>query len=168
MELTVGSGTVENQWHCVRVKGQTNNADVIVRSLLDLPTRTMMLMNLFFEELRYTSNALVLMEGFNLPEINWKHHTAGTTCAGRMLKNLDDSLMEEILRELTGKDSLFDLLLVDKVDLMSKVEIGGCLGHTDHEVIKFKISVERKKSANKTLALDMRRADFRLLREFVS
>lgn len=51
---------------------------------------------------------------------------------------------------------------------MSKVRIGGCLGHTDNKVIKFKISVDRKKSASKTPALDMRRADFRLLRELVS
>ncbi|KAJ7406063.1 hypothetical protein WISP_136041 [Willisornis vidua] len=51
------------------------------------------------------------------------------------------------------------------MDLVSKVEMGGHLGQSDHEVIEFKISVERRKSASKTSTLDMRRADFRLLRE---
>lgn len=38
---------------------------------------------LFFEEQRNTSKstALVLMGDFDLAEITWKHHTAGTTQA---------------------------------------------------------------------------------------
>ncbi|KAJ7419184.1 hypothetical protein WISP_55397 [Willisornis vidua] len=51
------------------------------------------------------------------------------------------------------------------MELMNEVEIGGSLGHSDHKMIKFKISVDRRKSASKTSALDMRRTDFRLLRE---
>ncbi|KAJ7420290.1 Sodium/calcium exchanger 3 [Willisornis vidua] len=102
---------------------------------------------------------------FNLPEINWEHHTSGTVWARRFLKNVDDNFMEQVLRELTQKNAILGLLLVSRVDLMSKAEIGGHLGHSDHEVIEFKISVDRRKSANKTSALDMRRADFRLLRE---
>ncbi|KAJ7402613.1 hypothetical protein BTVI_84829 [Pitangus sulphuratus] len=70
-----------------------------------------------------------------------------------------------VLRELAQKDALLDLLLVNRVDLMNEVEIGGCLGHSEHEAIKFKLSVDRRKSASKTSALDMRRAEFRLLRE---
>ncbi|KAJ7417704.1 hypothetical protein BTVI_31743 [Pitangus sulphuratus] len=37
--------------------------------------------------------------------------------------------------------------------------------YSDHEVIEFKISVDRQKSASETSALDMRRADFRLQRD---
>lgn len=48
------------------------------------------------------------------------------------------------------------------------MEIGGCFDHNNHEVIKFKISVDEKKSASKTSALDMRREDFGLLRGLVS
>ncbi|KAJ7415274.1 hypothetical protein BTVI_38760 [Pitangus sulphuratus] len=51
------------------------------------------------------------------------------------------------------------------VDLGTKVEIGGHLGHSHHGVIEFKISADRRKSASKTSALDMRRADFRLFRK---
>ncbi|KAJ7417715.1 rna-directed dna polymerase from mobile element jockey-like [Willisornis vidua] len=52
-----------------------------------------------------------------------------------------------------------------RMDLVSKVEISGHLGHRNHKVKEFKISVDRRKSASKTSALDMRRAEFRLLRE---
>ncbi|KAJ7410017.1 LINE-1 reverse transcriptase [Willisornis vidua] len=50
-------------------------------------------------------------------------------------------------------------------DLVREVEIGGCLGYSDHEVIEFQVSADRRKSASKTLTLNMRKADFRLLRE---
>ncbi|KAJ7408179.1 rna-directed dna polymerase from mobile element jockey-like [Willisornis vidua] len=36
---------------------------------------------------------------------------------------------------------------VKRAELMGKVGIGGCLGHSDHKVIEFKISVDRRKSA---------------------
>lgn len=48
------------------------------------------------------------------------------------------------------------------------MEIDGCLAHSDHEAIEFKISSDRRKSAKKTSTLDMGRADFRLLRAPVS
>ncbi|KAJ7422553.1 hypothetical protein WISP_37402 [Willisornis vidua] len=50
---------------------------------------------------------------------------------------------------------------------MSEMEIGGCLGHSDHKGIEFKTSVDKRKSASsKTSALDMRRADFRLFQGY--
>ncbi|KAJ7415481.1 hypothetical protein WISP_78132 [Willisornis vidua] len=54
---------------------------------------------------------------------------------------------------------------LNRVHLRSKVEIGGHLGHSDHEAIEFEISVIRRKSASKTSTLDIMRAEFRLLRE---
>ncbi|KAJ7427250.1 hypothetical protein WISP_08744 [Willisornis vidua] len=77
----------------------------------------------------------------------------------------DDNCMEQVLRKLTWKEALLDLLLVNRVNLMSTVEIGGCLGQSEHEMIEFKISVDRRESASKTSALDMRRSEFRLLRK---
>ncbi|KAJ7397101.1 hypothetical protein BTVI_138693 [Pitangus sulphuratus] len=57
---------------------------------------------------------------------------------------------------------------VQRVDLMSEEEIGGCFGHSDHKANEFKISVNRRKNASKTSSLDMERTDFRLLRELLS
>ncbi|KAJ7414765.1 rna-directed dna polymerase from mobile element jockey-like [Willisornis vidua] len=81
---------------------------------------------------------------------------------------LYDNFMKQVLRDLTWKDALLDLLLVNRADLMSKVEIGAHLGHNNYKVIEFEISVDRRKSASETSTLLMRRADFRLLRELVN
>ncbi|KAJ7410479.1 hypothetical protein WISP_108312 [Willisornis vidua] len=93
---------------CYRPPGQDHDADKL------------------FEELRDTckSMALVLMGDFNLPEISWEYHRDGTTWARRLKKTLDDNLMKQILREPTQMDALLDLLLVTRVDLMSKVQFG--------------------------------------------
>ncbi|GAB0205816.1 hypothetical protein GRJ2_003047200 [Grus japonensis] len=108
------------------------------------------------------------MGDFNLPDINWEHHTADTSRSRSFLKHLDDNFLVQLLKEPTRKGALLDLLLVNREGLMGEVAIGGRLGHSDHEVVEFKIFGDRRKTATKTSTLDMRRADFRLLRELVS
>ncbi|KAJ7409996.1 hypothetical protein WISP_111312 [Willisornis vidua] len=99
MELTVDNGTVQSLW--IRMKGQTNNVDIIMRVSYRPPSQDHGTKQLFFEELKETSKStdLVLMGDFDLPEINWEYHKAGTTQARRFLKNLDDNLVEQVLRE---------------------------------------------------------------------
>lgn len=46
--------------------------------------------------------------------------------------------------------------------------IGGFIGHSNHEEIKFKISADRRKTASKTSTLDMKWAKFRPFWELVS
>ncbi|KAJ7410300.1 hypothetical protein BTVI_53886 [Pitangus sulphuratus] len=75
--------------------------------------------------------------------------------------------MEQVLRKPTWKDALLDLLLVNRVDLVGEAVIGDHLGHSDHKAIEFKISVDWRRSASKISALDMRRAEFRLLRKLL-
>lgn len=48
------------------------------------------------------------------------------------------------------------------------MKIGVHLSHSNHKVNKLKVSVARRKSTTKTSTLDIRRADFRFLRELVS
>lgn len=64
--------------------------------------------------------------------------------------------MEQVLKEPTQKDVLLDLLLVNREGFV----IVRCFGHSDLEVSELKIHVDRRKSASKTSAPDMRRADF--------
>ncbi|KAF4803099.1 hypothetical protein TURU_020612 [Turdus rufiventris] len=77
---------------------------------------------------------------------------------------------EEYTTRVSMPDDLEGLLLeisliTDRVDLIRKAETSH-LGHINHYKIEFKISVDMRKSASKTSTLDMRRADFRLLREY--
>ncbi|KAJ7414959.1 hypothetical protein WISP_80581 [Willisornis vidua] len=56
------------------------------------------------------STATVPMGNFSLTEIN-DHHTADKTWTRRLLKHLDDNVIEKGLRELTWNDARLDLLL---------------------------------------------------------
>lgn len=72
--------------------------------------------------------------------------------------------MVQVLGEPTKRDALLDLLLVSREGLVSGVS--GHLGQSGHAV-EFKISVDSRKSANKTSTLDVKRAYFKILREVV-
>lgn len=77
------------------------------------------------------------MGDFSLPAINWGHHTAGTIWTRSFLKHLDNNFMEQVLRKLTRKDVLLDLLLRNGVDFGSQVDIGAVLA-SDYEVSSLK------------------------------
>lgn len=72
------------------------------------------------------------------------------------------------LRDPARKVALLDLLLVKGEGFMGEVVICGCLGLTDHKVFEFQIIDSRIKTASRTLTVDMRRADFGLLKELAS
>ena len=82
--------------------------------------------------------------------------------------HVEDNFFVQVLRELTRKGALLDLLFVNRKGLVGKVVIGGCLGHSDHDVVEFQIVGDRRKTSSKTSTLDMGRADFGLLKELVS
>lgn len=80
----------------------------------------------------------------------------------RFLKHLDGNFLVQILR------AFLDLLLLNREGLMGEVAIRSLLGRSDREVVKFKISGDRRKIATQTPTLDSGRADFGTLRELVS
>lgn len=75
MLLTFGDGKVEILW--VRIRGQTNNADVIAGVYYGLPSQDEDTDKLFFKEQREISKstALVLLEDF----MCWMFFTGNTT-----------------------------------------------------------------------------------------
>ena len=104
----------------------------------------------------------------NFPDINWEYHAVDANRSRKFLKHVEDNFLVQVLREPTRKGALLDLLFVNREGLMGKVVIGGCLGHSDHEVVEFQIIGDRRKNASKTSALDKGRADFGLLKKLVS
>ncbi|GAB0204012.1 mitochondrial enolase superfamily member 1 [Grus japonensis] len=154
--LSVGDDTVESLW--VRIKGQANKGDVVVGVYYRPPSQADTNNELFFKELREASRstALVLMGDFNLPDVNWEHHTADTSRSRSFLKHLDDKFLVQVLKEPMRKGALLDLLLVNREGLVGEVAIGGRLGHSDHEVVEFKIFGDRRKTAPKTSTLELR------------
>ena len=105
---------------------------------------------------------------FSFPNVNWEHRTADTNRSRKFLKHIGDNFLVQVLRELTRRGALLDLLFVNREGLAGQVVIGGCLGHSDHKEVEFQIVGNRRKTASKTLALDMGRAGLGLLKELVS
>ena len=138
-ELSVGDDMVESLW--VRIKEQANKGDVIVGVYYRPPSEDGATDELFFKEQSEASKstALALMGDFNLPDVNWEHHTTDTSRPRSFLKHLHDNLLIQLLKEPTRKGALLDLLLVNREGLLGEVAIGGRLGHSDHEVVEFKI-----------------------------
>ena len=113
--------------------------DVVVGVYYQPPSQDDNTDELFYKELRNLSRsaALVLMGDFNFPDVNWKHHTVDTNRCRKFLKHVEDDFLMQVLRELTRKGALLDLLFVNREGLMGKVVTGGCLGHSDHKVVEF-------------------------------
>lgn len=65
--------------------------------------------------------ALVLIGDFSLLDGNWEQHIARTNRSRRFLKDLDDNFMVQIVRKLTRKDVLFDLLHGNREGLMGEL-----------------------------------------------
>lgn len=65
-----------------------------------------------------------------------EHHTADTGRSRRFLKQLRDKILVQVLKELTRKPAILDLLFVNREGLVDDVVIGGHLGYSDHEVVK--------------------------------
>ena len=168
MALAVGNDRVESLW--VRIKGKANKAAVVVGVYYQPPSQDDHTDESFCKESRdmSRSSALVLMGNFNFPDISWEYHTAEPNRSRKILQDVVDNFLVQVLREPRSKGALLDLLFVKREGLLGEEVLGGCLSHMGHEVVEFQIIVSRRKTASKTLTLDMGRADLGLLKELVS
>ena len=74
--------------------------------------------------------------------------------------------MSQVLSEPTRKDApLLDLLFVNRERLTGDGMVGGCVGHSDHEMVEFKIFSVMRKKDSRVATLGFRRANIKLFRE---
>ena len=101
------------------------------------------------------SAALVLIGNFNSPDVNWAYHTADTNKSRKFLKHVEGNFLIQVLRELTRNGGLLVLLFVNRDGLMGDVMIGGCLGHSDHEMVEFKVFGNMRKTVSRATNLSL-------------
>ena len=75
--------------------------------------------------------------------------------------------MMQLVREPMRRAALLDLLFTNRDGLVGDVEVGGCLGQIDHDMVEFLILGGVRRGNSKTATLDFRRADFELFRRLV-
>ena len=73
----------------------------------------------------------------------------------------------QLVREPTRGAAPLDLLFTNREGLVGDVEVGGCLGQSDHDMVEFSILGGGRRGNSKTATLDFRRADFELFRRLV-
>ncbi|PKU36607.1 adaptin ear-binding coat-associated protein 1 [Limosa lapponica baueri] len=158
---------VERLW--VRMKGKANKGDFVLGVCCRPPNQDEQVDEALYKRLAEVSQlpALVLVGDFNLPDICWKGNTAESRQARRFLKCMEDNFLTQLVEEPTRGGTLLDLLFTHKEGLVGDVEVGGRLGLSDHEMVKFSILSEVRKGVSKTSTLDFRRVDFSLFRALV-
>ena len=124
---------------------------------------------MFYEQMAEAarSPALVLMGDFNFPDICWEYNLAQKKQSRRFLECMEDNLLMQLVREPTIGAAPLDLLLTNREGLVGDVEVGGCLGQRDHDMVEFLILGRVKRGNSKTATLDFQRADFELSRRLV-
>ncbi|RMC16129.1 hypothetical protein DUI87_08341 [Hirundo rustica rustica] len=155
---------IECLW--VRIKGKANKADIQLGVCCCPPNQEEEVDNLFYKQLDNVSgsSALVLVGGFNLPDICWELNTAEKRQSKKFLECMEDNFLSQLVGEPTRGRSMLDLLFANRGGLVGDVVVGGRLGQSDHEIIEFSIFGEIRRNNSKTLTLDFQRADFGLFR----
>ena len=75
--------------------------------------------------------------------------------------------MMQLVREPTRGAAPLDLLFTNREGLVGGVEVGGCLGQSDHDMVEFSILGGVRRGNSKTATLDFWRVDLELFRSLV-
>ncbi|PKU40120.1 adaptin ear-binding coat-associated protein 1 [Limosa lapponica baueri] len=167
IELDSSDDKVECLW--IRMKVKANKGDFVLGVCYRPPNQDEEADEVFYKRLAEVSQlpVLVLVGDFNLPDICWKYNTAESRQARRFLGCTEDNFLTQLVGEPARGGALLDLLLTNRDGLVGDVLVGGHLGLSDHEMVKFSIIREVRKGVSKTSTLDFQRADFILFRSLV-
>ena len=93
----------------------------------------------FYRQLKVASQsqALVLMEDFNHPDVCWEDHTAEHSWSRRSLQSTDDNFLTQVVEDSMRRGVLLDLELTNKEGLGEDVAVGGILGCSDRDMVEF-------------------------------
>lgn len=145
--LMVNDDVFESLW--VRIRRIENERDVVVDVYYLSPSQDISTDYQFHRHQGEISGlvALVPIRDFSFLDINWEYHTVVISRSWKLLKFVGDNFLSQVVSEPTRKGALLDLLFVNREELMEDVMARGCLGHSDCEMLEFKIfSVMRKKA----------------------
>uniref|UniRef100_A0A8C2SLP0 Reverse transcriptase domain-containing protein n=1 Tax=Coturnix japonica TaxID=93934 RepID=A0A8C2SLP0_COTJA len=84
-----------------------------------------------------------------------------------ILECIEGNFLMQLVREPMRGAAPLDLLFTNREGLVGDVEVGGCLGQSDHEMVEFLILGGAWRENSKTATLDLRRTDFDLFRRLV-
>lgn len=85
------------------------------------------------------------------PRVIKRNFTGEGIRSEKLLKHTDDNFLIEVLRELTKKGVLLDLLR--NRGLGGDMTTGGCLGNSNQEMLEFKLFGDREEACQQSCYL---------------
>ncbi|KAF4802263.1 hypothetical protein TURU_027417 [Turdus rufiventris] len=170
IDIETNDDEVECLW--VRIEGKANKADILLGVCYCPPNQgeEWTTYSVIYSKQLYNvpgSSALVLVGNFNLPDISWELNTAKKRQSKKFLECVEDNFLMQLVGEASRGRTMLDLLFANRDGLVGDVVVGGCLGHSDHEIIEFSIFGEIRRNINKIFTLDFQREDFGLFRRLI-
>ena len=80
---------------------------------------------------------------------------------------MDNNFLMQMIREPMRGAAPLDILFTHREGMVGDVEVGGCLGQSDHDTVEFSVRGGVRRGNSKTATLDFQRADFELSRRLV-
>ena len=160
--IRVGDDNTESVWVDV-----TGGRDKIVLGLIYRPpNESMEVTSSLLQEIaracRYRQ--VCILGDFNFRNIDWGNIT-GDREAEEFLNVVQNNFLKQVIREPTRQGNILDLVLTKSENDISEVEVGGQLGNSDHNEIRFNVKWGGKfKGCNNVKVPDFRRADYTGLR----
>ncbi|PKU30860.1 dtw domain-containing protein 2 [Limosa lapponica baueri] len=152
----------------VKIKGRAGTGDITVEVCYRLPDQDDWVDEALYRKIGAAScsQTLLLMGDFNHPNICWRDNTAGHKQSKKFLECVDDNFLLQVVEEMR-RGATLDLVLTNKEGLVGNVKLKGSLGCSDHEMVEFKILRTVRRVRSKLTTLDLRRAEFGLLRDLL-
>ena len=112
-----------------------------------------------FEKGVSSNYATVIVGDFNYRDINWDLKSYTSSFSQRFLELCDNLFLSQYVAHTTRGNNILDLILSNE-EIISDVEIGENLDESDHQIIRFNITLGAEFTENKEKILDFKKANW--------
>lgn len=126
---------------------------------------------LIFQEINVAATRyknVCIMGDFNYRSIDWVNNV-GDNESEDFINVVNDNFLKQLVNVPTRENNILDLILTNREDLVNELEVGGRLGNSDHEEIRFNIKWGScLNNENQTLVPDFRRGNYEAMIRYLS
>ncbi|CAJ0923047.1 unnamed protein product [Ranitomeya imitator] len=164
-DISEGNEDVESIW--VEIHGGKNGNKILIGVCYKPPNITETMESLLLKQIdeAATHNEVLVMEDFNYPDINWETETCETHKGNRFLLITKKNYLSQLVQNPTRGAALLDLILSNRPDRITNLQVVGHLGNSDHNIVQFHLSFTRGTCQGVTKTLNFRKAKFDQLRD---
>ncbi|CAJ0968323.1 unnamed protein product [Ranitomeya imitator] len=142
-DISEGNEEVESIW--VEIHGGKNGNKILIGVCYKPPNITEIMESLLLKQIdeAATHNEVLVMGDFNYPDINWETETCETHKGSRFLLITKKNYLSQLVQNPTRGAALLDLILSNRPDRITNLQVVGHLGNSDHNIVQFHLSFTR-------------------------